>query len=203
MPRGRRGSRQRRTWPCPHRPPCQGRHRDRDNARPGRPGTARPPGAATDPGARLNLPVGAGRATAGTASTPAKQCVVTDRILRPPSFASPRRSPRASPCLTCLDTENALRPGNTPDPGEIIAEISDTLAHVAETQPNCNGVRSGNVRVDVNGDGLVGTLAGSNNWGTLIYGGGVVGGGASPVERSSQQVLPGELTWEQATKFAH
>ena len=70
-------------------------------------------------GARLNLPVGAGRATAGTASTPAKQCVVTDRILRPPSFASPRRSPRASPCLTCLDTENALRPGNTPDPGEI------------------------------------------------------------------------------------
>jgi len=45
--------------------------------------------------------------------------VVTDRILRPPSFASPRRSPRASPCLTCLDTENTLRPGNTPDPGEI------------------------------------------------------------------------------------
>src|SRR5664279_4439851 len=123
MPRGRRGSRQRRTWPCPHRPPCQGRHRDRDNARPGRPGTARPPGAATDPGARLNLPVGAGRATAGTASTPAKQCVVTDRILRPPSFASPRRSPRASPCLTCLDTENALRPGNTPDPGEITFAI--------------------------------------------------------------------------------
>jgi len=82
-------------------------------------------------------------------------------------------------------------------------EISYTLAHVAETQPNCNGVRSGNVRVDVNGDGLVGTLAGSNNWGTLIYGGGVVGGGPSPVERSSQQVLPGELTWEQATKFAH
>src|SRR5664279_3679876 len=74
-------------------------------------------------GARLNLPVGAGRATAGTASTPAKQCVVTDRILRPPSFASPRRSPRASPCLTCLDTENALRPGNTPDPGEITFAI--------------------------------------------------------------------------------
>ena len=81
--------------------------------------------------------------------------------------------------------------------------MSDTLAHVAETRPNCNGVRSGNVRVDVNGDGLVGTLAGSNNWGTLIYGGGVVGGGASPVERSSQQVRPGELTWEQAKQFAH
>jgi len=24
-------------------------------------------------------------------------------------------------CLTCLGTENALRPGNTPDPGEITA----------------------------------------------------------------------------------
>jgi hypothetical protein len=68
---------------------------------------------------------------------------------------------------------------------------------------NCNGIRSGTVRVDVNGDGLVGTLAGWNNWGTLIYGGGAVGGGASPGGRSSQQVLPGELTWEQAKRYAH
>src|SRR5450755_5120684 len=47
--------------------------------------------------------------------------VVTDRDSSPTggSIASPGRSPRASPCLTCLDTENALRPGNTPDPGEI------------------------------------------------------------------------------------
>ena len=49
-----------------------------------------------------------------------------------PSFASPRRSPRASPCLTCLDTENALRPGNTPDPGEITATTALLLAGTAE-----------------------------------------------------------------------
>ena len=30
-------------------------------------------------------------------------------------------------CLTCLGTENALRPGNTPDPGEITA-ITEALS---------------------------------------------------------------------------
>ena len=37
----------------------------------------------------------------------------------PDRALGPRRSPRASPFLTCLDTEDAFRPGNTPDPGEI------------------------------------------------------------------------------------
>jgi len=68
---------------------------------------------------------------------------------------------------------------------------------------NCNGVASGTVGVDINHDGFLGTLAGWNNWGTLVYGGGAVGAGAGPAAQSSQRVLPDELTWEQAKKLAH
>lgn len=68
---------------------------------------------------------------------------------------------------------------------------------------NCNGVASGTVGVDINHDGFLGTLAGWNNWGTLVYGGGAVGAGAGPAAQSGQRVLPDELTWEQAKKLAH
>jgi len=67
---------------------------------------------------------------------------------------------------------------------------------------NCNGVAGGTVSADINGGGLS-SLVGWNNWGTLTYGGGAIGAGASPAGLAPQQVLPGELTWEEAQKFAN
>ena len=60
---------------------------------------------------------------------------------------------------------------------------------------NCNGVASSTVSVNVNGDASISTLAGWNNWGTLVYGGGAVGAGASPAGLTTNQVLPDELPW--------
>jgi hypothetical protein len=59
---------------------------------------------------------------------------------------------------------------------------------------NCNGVASGAVAVNVNGDGSFGNLEGFDNWGNIVYGGGAVGGAGG---RSSQTVLD-ELTLEEA-----
>ena len=65
---------------------------------------------------------------------------------------------------------------------------------------NCNGGASGKVSVDANGDGVLGSLDGWDNWSTLTYGGGTVGGGVSPLTGlASQRVpsVPQELTWQE------
>jgi hypothetical protein len=66
---------------------------------------------------------------------------------------------------------------------------------------NCNGVASGSASVDLNVDGVKDDLVSWDNWGTLTYGGGAIGPGANPAGLAAQQVLPDELTWEQAQRF--
>jgi len=68
---------------------------------------------------------------------------------------------------------------------------------------NCNGVASGTAAVDLNFDGLTGSLVSWNNWGTLTFGGGAIGAGVSAAGLAPQQVLPGELTWEEAQRLAN
>jgi hypothetical protein len=70
---------------------------------------------------------------------------------------------------------------------------------------NCNGVASGTVAADINGptDNFGSTLTGFNDWANLVYGGGTVGAGAAPITAQQNRVLPDELTWDQAEKFAH
>ena len=68
---------------------------------------------------------------------------------------------------------------------------------------NCNGVASGTAAVDLNFDGLTGSLVSWTNWGTLTFGGGAIGAGVSPAGLAPQQVLPGELTWEEAQRLAN
>lgn len=69
---------------------------------------------------------------------------------------------------------------------------------------NCDGSAAGTVSTDVNGDGSLHNLAGWNNWGTLVYGGGAVGGGADPptVRGNGRAPLP-ELTLEQWRAHNH
>lgn len=62
---------------------------------------------------------------------------------------------------------------------------------------NCNGGASGRVMVDVNFDGRLSTLSGWDNWDTLTFGGGSVGGGVSTVSTLASRVnpaVPDELT---------
>ena len=124
--------------PCPHRPRCQGpRPRQRPSRATWNCSTARR--RRNGPrGARLNPARRRGPRDCGNSVDINDRGVVTDRDSSPTggSIASPGRSPRASPCLTCLDTENALRPGNTPDPGEIINATALTEA----TGGNTNAV---------------------------------------------------------------
>ena len=67
---------------------------------------------------------------------------------------------------------------------------------------NCNGLLSGTVAADVNADGAHTTLAGFNNWANITYGGGAVGGGASPISAMATAKTPPpvmrELTAEEA-----
>ena len=63
---------------------------------------------------------------------------------------------------------------------------------------NCNGTASGVVSVNVNNEGGITTLGTQNNWGSLVYGGGAVGGGVSA--GLSGTTVPSELSYNEAKK---
>lgn len=64
---------------------------------------------------------------------------------------------------------------------------------------NCNGTASGVVSANINGEGGITTLGTQNNWASLIYGGGAVGGGVSAGGRTGATV-PKELTYQEAKR---
>jgi hypothetical protein len=70
---------------------------------------------------------------------------------------------------------------------------------------NCNGIAAGTVAADINGDGVLTTLRSFNNWANIVYGGGAVGGGTTPLKRLANAedppVLMRELTAEQDAKL--
>lgn len=57
---------------------------------------------------------------------------------------------------------------------------------------NCNGTISNPVAVDLNGDSFLSSLTGFNDWASLVYGGGAVGGASAP-----RAPAPTELTYEE------
>ena len=58
---------------------------------------------------------------------------------------------------------------------------------------NCNGAITNPVAVDLNRDGVLGTLTGWKDWGNLVYDGGAVGAGANPATTKP----PAELTYRE------
>jgi hypothetical protein len=66
---------------------------------------------------------------------------------------------------------------------------------------NCSGaINSGTVSVDINKDGVKNTLTSRNDWGTLVYGGGLVGAGSSAGMEASVPAPTDELTYEESQR---
>jgi hypothetical protein len=66
---------------------------------------------------------------------------------------------------------------------------------------NCNNVAGGVVASNINGSGGLTVLGTQNNWASLTYGGGNVGGGLSASSGLSSDDIPQELTYEKAKQF--
>ncbi|MGI8807544.1 MAG: hypothetical protein ACR2KK_06835 [Acidimicrobiales bacterium] len=95
-------------------------------------------------------------------------------------------SPAAAPFRAkyfCPNDSQALTPGTSNGP------IDWT----------CSGFIANPVSSDINGDNVINTLTGWNDWANLVYGGGAVGAGAEAGLEAEvpQQPAPNDLTWEE------
>jgi hypothetical protein len=67
---------------------------------------------------------------------------------------------------------------------------------------NCNGTASGMASANINGDSVLTTLGTQNNWASIVYGGGGVGGGVSASARTlAEPIVPQELTYQDAKQL--